>query len=274
MQDFNSKIAYITGGSSGIGLAVAKLLAAGGASILIFARRAQVLEEALLQIGKCRISPEQRFSCLPLDVSEREDVEAVLFRAVADFGVPDILINCAGKAKPNYYENIPYSQFDEIIKTDLYGTWNTTSLLVPLMKDRGGYIINVSSIAGFIGVFGYTDYAAAKFGVVGFSEALRSELKKYNIAVSVLCPPDTDTPGFAEENKTKPEETKAISSTARLMKAEDVAKALLKGMKKQEFIIIPNFDGKFTYIMKRLLPGLVEMVTDSQVKSVQKAKGK
>jgi short-subunit dehydrogenase len=142
------------------------------------------------------------------------------------------------------------------------------------MKDRGGYIINVSSIAGFIGVFGYTDYAAAKFGVVGFSEALRSELKKYNIAVSVLCPPDTDTPGFAEENKTKPEETKAISSTARLMKAEDVAKALLKGMKKQEFIIIPNFDGKFTYIMKRLLPGLVEMVTDSQVKSVQKAKGK
>jgi len=132
------------------------------------------------------------------------------------------------------------------------------------MKERGGYIVNVSSIVGFIGIFGYTDYAAAKFGVLGFSEALRSELKRYNIAVSVLCPPDTDTPGFAEENKTKPVETKAISASASLMKPADVAAALLKGMAKKEFIIIPNADGRFTYIMKRLLPGLVELVTDAQ----------
>jgi 3-dehydrosphinganine reductase len=140
------------------------------------------------------------------------------------------------------------------------------------MKERGGYIVNVSSIVGFLGIFGYTDYAAAKFGVIGLSEALRSEVKRYKIAVSVLCPPDTDTPGFVEENKTKPPETQVISASANLMKPEAVAAALFKGMARQEFIIIPNADGRFTYIMKRLFPWLVEMVTDSQVRSVQKKK--
>ena len=90
--------------------------------------------------------------------------------------------------------------------------------------------------------------------------------------MSVLCPPDTDTPGFVEENKTKPIETQVISATANLMKPQAVAAAMLKGMAKQEFIIIPNADGRFTYVMKRLFPWLVEMVTDSQVRKVQKTK--
>ena len=89
--------------------------------------------------------------------------------------------------------------------------------------------------------------------------------------MSVLCPPDTDTPGFAEENKTKPPETKAVSASASIMKPEAVASALIKGMAKGGFMIIPNADGNFTYIMKRLFPWLVDMVTDSQVKNVQKA---
>ena len=272
MKDFKDKLVYITGGSSGIGLATAKLMATNGASVIIFSRRQQILDEALKQIQSCGLSSGQKFAGRSMDVSKRDSVEAMLSSALAEFGVPDVLINCAGRAYPRYFEDITYQQFDETLKVDLYGTWNTASILVPLMKERGGYIVNVSSIAGFIGVFGYTDYAAAKFGVIGFSEALRSELKRYNIAVSVLCPPDTDTPGFVEENKTKPPETKAISATANVMKPEDVAKALLKGMAKKEFVIIPNIDGRFTYIMKRLLPGLVELVTDAQARKARQAK--
>ena len=130
--------------------------------------------------------------------------------------------------------------------------------------------MNTSSTVGFICTFDYTDYAAAKFGVLGFSEALRSEFKQYNVGVSVLSPPDTDTPGFVEENKTNPPETKAVSSAANIMKPEALAAALLKGIAKGEFIIIPDTDGKFTWIMKRWLPWLVDMVTDSQVRDTQK----
>jgi 3-dehydrosphinganine reductase len=272
MKDFKDKLVYITGGSSGIGLATAKLMATRGANVIIFSRQQQVRDEALKQIQSCGVFGEQKFAGRSMDVSKRDSVENVLSSVLAEFGVPDVLINCAGRAYPRYFEDITYQQFDETLKVDLYGTWNTASILVPLMKERGGYIVNVSSLVGFIGVFGYTDYAAAKFGVIGFSEALRSELKRYNIVVSVLCPPDTDTPGFVEENKTKPPETKAISATANVMKPEDVAKALLKGMAKKKFVIIPNVDGRFTYIMKRLLPGLVELVTDAQARKARQEK--
>jgi 3-dehydrosphinganine reductase len=274
MKDYNGKIVYLTGGSSGIGLATAKMLAQKGAHVAIFARRQQVMEDAVKEISACRCMPEQKFYSAVLDVSRHEDVDKVLQKAVSDFGIPDVLINCAGRAKPGYFAEIPYAQFDETIKIDLYGAWSTCSFLVPLMKKRGGYIVNVSSICGFIGVFGYSDYSAAKFGVMGFSEALRSEVKPQGITVSVLCPPDTDTPGFAEENKTKPPETKEIEGTAGLMKPEQVASALLKGMGKGEFMIIPGAESKFTYVMKRLFPWLVDMVMDSQIRTVQKNKVK
>jgi len=269
MRDFKDKVVYITGGSSGIGLAFAKLMAAKGAVVIIFARRRQALDEALKEVSASGGAAGRKHACIVMDVADREQVKSVLAGAVAEYGVPDVLVNCAGRAIPRYFEDVSYEQFDETLKVDLYGTWNTTSVLAPLMKERGGYIVNVSSIVGFVGIFGYTDYAAAKFGVMGFSEALRSELKRYNIAVSVLCPPDTDTPGFAEENKTKPPETKAISASASLMKPADVALSLLKGMAKKESIIIPNADGRFTHIMKRLLPGLVELVTDAQARKAQ-----
>jgi 3-dehydrosphinganine reductase len=270
MKDFAGKTVYITGGSSGIGLASARLLAQKGASVAIFARRQDVLEEAARQVSQCCINDEQRFYYAVMDVSQHEEVNSVLRKAVDDFGVPDVLINCAGRALPCCCEDVTYEQFDSTIKVDLYGTWNTCSFLVPLMKKKGGYIVNVSSIVGFVGVFGYTDYAAAKFGVMGFSEALRSELKPCGVTVSVLCPPDTDTPGFAEENKTKPPETRAVSAAANIMKPEQVAAALLKGMEGGQFVIIPNADGKFTWVMKRLFPWLVDMVMDSQIRGVQK----
>lgn len=269
MKDFSGKTVYIMGGSSGIGLATANLLSGEGAHVIIFARRKKRLESALEEISGCRCSEEQRFCCVQMDVSIREQVAAAMSRAVSDFGVPEVLINFAGRAYPRIFEHITYEQFDNTMKINLYGTWNTVSALVPHMKERGGYIVNVSSQAGFIGVFGYTDYSASKFAIVGFSEALRSELKPYGITVSVLCPPDTDTPGFHEENKTKPEETKAISASAGLMQPDEVARALIKGMRKEDFIIVPGFDGKFTFMAKRLFPGLVEFIMDRTIRKVQ-----
>ena len=91
-----------------------------------------------------------------------------------------------------------------------------------------GRIVLVSSQAGQVGVFGYTSYCATKFALKGFAESLQMELARENIFVTVAYPPDTDTPGFAEENKTKPIETKLINETSALVSAEEVAKRILQ----------------------------------------------
>lgn len=270
MKNFKDSLVYITGGSSGIGLATAKLLAAEGASVIIFSRRQQVLDEAVVQIKSCGTSAKQKFAGRSMDVSQKDNVDSVLSSAVAEFGAPDVLINCAGRAYPRCFEDITYQQFDDTLKTNLYGIWNACSVLVPHMKAKGGAIVNVSSMAGFLGVFGYCDYAASKFAIVGFSESLKSELKKYNISVQVLCPPDTDTPGFATENLTKPEETKAISANAKALSSEDVARELINGIRKNTFMIVPGFDGKLTHFLKRHMPFIIDIFMDSAIKKTQK----
>jgi short-subunit dehydrogenase len=208
---------------------------------------------------------------MQLDVSDNAAVNKTMDRAIRDFGAPKLLINCAGRAYPRHFESITYEQFDETMRVNMYGIWNTCAALVPHMKERGGAIVNTSSMVGFIGVFGYTDYAASKFAVVGFSEALKSELKRFNISVQVLCPPDTDTPGFAVENQTKPAETKAISAAARVMSADDVARHLVRHIRRGTFMIIPGMDGKIAFISKRLVPRIVEYVMD---RDIRKAQGK
>lgn len=273
MKDYRGKIVYMVGGSSGIGLSAAKLFAQAGAHVIIFARRKEILKKALAEIESCAASKRgQRFDCKPLDITDNKLVGKVMREALANFGAPNVLVNCAGRAFPRYFENITYEQFDETMKINIYGIRNVTAALLPAMKEKGGQIVNVSSMCGFLGVFGYTDYSASKFAVVGFSEALKSEVRASGIDVSVLCPPDTDTPGFETENLTKPDETRAISAGARIMSPDEVAAAMIAGMEKKNFIIIPGFDGKLTYLMKRLLPAVVEKFMDSAVKKIQAQK--
>jgi 3-dehydrosphinganine reductase len=266
---YEGLIVYITGGSSGIGLAIAKLLASKGSHIVIFSRHVDTLKKAVEDIqGHCS-STSQRISYMVLDVSQREMAQKILPEAVNQFGPPDIIINSAGTSHPQEFGDITFNQFDEIIRVNLYGTWNTIDILLPHIKAKKGYIVNVSSIAGFVGVFGMTAYSASKYAVIGFSEALRSELKRYDVTVSVLCPPDVRTPMLEKANKIKPQEAKAISATAAIMEPEDVAKALIKQMASGDFLIIPGASGKFTNIMKRYFPWLAEWVIDRKIRGAR-----
>lgn len=268
LKNFINKNVYIVGGSSGIGLAAAKLFAEMGSNVFIFSRSESKLKSAVRDIKEGRLSSRQKVSYMKLDVTIPGDVKKLMKESVGSFGVPDVLINCAGRAIPHYFEEITYKLFDDTMKTNLYGTWNVIQSLYPYMKKQGGHIVNVSSMAGFIGIFGLADYTASKYSVIGLSEALRSEFKSDKINVSVLCPPDTDTPGFEEENKTKPDETKAATGGAGLLKPERVAHSLVKGIIKNKFIIIPGLNGKFVYIMKRFFPGIVEYFLNLSIKKV------
>jgi 3-dehydrosphinganine reductase len=269
MTDFDSTLAFIPGGSTGIGLAIAKRLAARGADVALFARRAAPLEAAAEAVRRVRKRDSQRVVWRQLDVADAQHVKDVFGAAVEELGAPDVLINCAGRAIPDYFERVSLSQLEESMRVNFYGCWHAVSALLPHLRGRHAYIVNVSSLAGLIGVFGYTDYAASKFAVVGFSEALRSELAPLGITVSVLCPPDTRTPGFERENATKPAETHAVSAGASILSADAVADALLAGMARRRFIIIPGRAGRFGYLIKRLFPRLVDWVMDRQIRSAQ-----
>lgn len=266
MGDYGEKNVFVMGGSSGIGLAAARLFARRGANVMIFARRHNVLKEAMHEVETARVSDSQRFSSAAVDVSDYDEVLDVMSRAVSEFGTPQVLVNSAGIAYPDYFWNISLIKFNEIVQTNLYGTRNVIDCLLPSMKKEGGHIVNVSSMAGLIGIFGYTAYSASKYAVVGFSECLRSELKPCGITVSVLCPPDTDTPQLKEEERTKPAETRAIAGSAGIMNPDRVVRAMVKGMEKGKFIIIPGIEGKLIYLIKRLFPAMVERFMDWKIK--------
>ena len=267
---FTRQLVYIVGGSTGIGLETGKIIAKSGGNLVIFARNEEKLRSAIQSFDMLKKDSQQQFSYHVLDVSKYDDVRKMMEKCVVDHGVPTLLINCAGRALPHKFDEISYTQLDDTMKINFYGIWNVCSCLVPYMKQNGGYIVNTASMAGFMGIFGYTDYSASKFAIMGFSEALRSELKSSNIGVSVLCPPDTNTPGFQTENLTKPKETQAISAGTKIMTAEQVARGLLNGIMKQQSVIIPSFDGKMTYFLKRIWPSLVEYYMDKTIAKSKK----
>ncbi len=268
-RDFIGANAYITGGSSGIGFAVACAMVELGSNVLLVARDEQKLARAAALLEGRKNDNGQRIDWLSLDIGDWQQLNSLLPEKVKSFGPPDILVNSAGMACTHYFEKIDYQDFAGVINTNLMGTWGVTRALVKYLKERRGYIVNVSSSLGFIGSFGYTAYAPSKFGIVGFSEALRPEVKPFGVRVSVLCPADTDTPQLVEDRRNMLPEVRAINGTVGLMQPEEVAKDLIKGMMKERFMIIPGFMNKITYLVKRLAPWLPNLVMDGIVKNVQ-----
>jgi len=269
-RDFIGANAYITGGSSGIGFAIACKMVELGSNVLLIARDEQKLAQSAALLEERKNSNGQRFDWLSLDITQWQRVKSLLPEKVKTFGPPDILVNSAGIAYTHYFEKIDYQRFTEVINTNLMGTWGVTRALVQYLKERRGYIVNVASTLGFAGSFGYTAYAPSKFGIVGFSESLRPELKPFGVRISVLCPADTDTPQLVEDRRNKLPEVRAINAGAGLMQPEEVAKVLIKGMIKERFMIIPGFMNKIAYLAKRLAPWLLNLVIDTLVKSGQR----
>ncbi|MFW5710727.1 MAG: SDR family oxidoreductase [Spirochaetota bacterium] len=258
MYKFPFQKALITGGSSGIGLAIAKKMVEYGLDVVLVARDPKKLAAAEEQLNAAAVAAKRkvRIMTAAVDVADRKMVENSLVPLCKNGNVPDLVINCAGMAYPNYFERIDSDVFDKTVQINLTGTWNILKAVVPMMQ-AGGYIVNVSSVSGFVGTFGYTAYSATKFGIIGLSEALRNEMAPRGIGVSVLCPPDTDTPQLEQENLTKPPETRAISGNGGKMQPVHVAEAMIAGVRKRKFYIIPGIQSKLIFLIKRLFPGFI-----------------
>ena len=270
---YQGKTALITGGSSGIGLALARRLLEYGASVTLLARDQQKLNDAkasLLSINSGYI-----VNTISADVTEVESLRAILADFQEQHGTPDILINSAGVARPGYVEELPLEVYRWTMDIDYHGTVNMVKLLLPGMLERGsGHIINLSSMAGVVGIFGYTAYSGAKFAVKGFSDVLRSELKPRGIKVSVVFPPDTKTPQLDWEDQFKPEETRIISGTSKPISPDEVASWTLKQAAKGKYAIVPGGEAKLLYLLATRLGDWVYPIIDMMVKDAIRKKSK
>ncbi|MXN64645.1 SDR family NAD(P)-dependent oxidoreductase [Stappia sp. GBMRC 2046] len=231
--------AFITGGSSGIGLALAERLAGKGHDLALFARRRGALEEA--RDSLVSKFPGRRIEIFSVDVSEGDEVGAAVAAAVERMGAPGWAIANAGIARPGLFMEQPLEDHLEQMRTNYFGALQFSRDCVQAMAAAGGgRLVFVSSGAAFFGIHGYSAYAPSKFAMRGLAEVLRVELAPHDISVTLAYPPDTDTPQLVMESKTKPAATKAITAGGGLWPAGRVAEKIVAGADRGKFIVAPG----------------------------------
>lgn len=269
MADFTDAHAVVTGGSSGIGLSVARQLAERGARVSLVARRQALLDEA----GESLSAAGHRMQTVAVDVADRPAVTAALGELASSFGPCDVLVTSAGMVQPGYFAALTDDVFRETMEVDYFGTlWPIRAVVPSMAERRTGSIVGVSSGAGLVGVFGYAAYSPAKFAVRGLLEVLRCELAPYGIHVGCACPPDTDTPQLAYENEFKPPETAAISGAITPLTADRVAASIVRGIEKRRFLIAPDWQTRLLARVAGLVPGTLHSGFDRKVRKVQRAR--
>ncbi|HSS21119.1 MAG TPA: SDR family oxidoreductase [Pyrinomonadaceae bacterium] len=190
-MQLNGKVAIVTGGTKGIGRGIAAALLDAGVNVCLSARNAAEVEETSRALAKNTAARVTGFVC---DVRDHAQVKSLIAHAVAEFGALDILVNNAGVGKFATVETMPVEDFRAILETNLFGVFYCCHEAIPHLKQGdGGYIINISSLAGANPHPQMAAYNASKFGLNGFSEALMQEVRHDGIKVSYIMPGSVNT---------------------------------------------------------------------------------
>ena len=254
----------IVGGSEGIGLAAATEVARRGGSVTIVARRSEPLAAAAATVSRHATGSSQVVETIAVDARDEAAVDTAFGDLVERRGIPDVLVNNVGYADPRYVEEYTAQDFRDSLETNVMGQVTPTLALLPhLLRAGRGHVVNVSSMLGYFAIMGYAAYAPSKFAVVGFSEALRHELRPRGITVGVLYPPDTLTPGYERENVHKPPECLAMSEGSKTLTAAQVARALVDGIETRAAHILPG-DAGMVWRVQRYAPGVLRLILDRQ----------
>ena len=224
MGKLDDKIAIVTGGGSGIGQSIALGLAREGCDVALCGRRLEPLQETVRQIEALG----RRARALSVDVSRGEAVQGFVDEVVKVFGRVDILVNNAGVTRDNLLIRMTEEQWDEVLTTNLKGAFLFGKAVArPMMKQRGGSIVQISSIIGLIGNAGQCNYAASKAGLIALTQSMAKELASRNIRVNAVAP------GFIVSQMTDalPEAVRekmlAEIPLGRFGAGEDIAKAVV-----------------------------------------------
>ncbi|CAG9855536.1 unnamed protein product [Phyllotreta striolata] len=253
-KSIKGKHVVIIGGSSGIGRSTARVAAKTGAHVTIMARNKDKLEETKKYLNSQLRSNEQIITTVSVDVSNYEDLEKCLNDVELEIGPIYMLINCAGLAICGNVEDFSLQQIKQLVDINFLGSLYSVKAVVPKFKERQeGIIVLTGSQVSLMGMFGYSVYSSTKFALRGLAESLYMEVKPYNISVTLALPPDTDTPGFENENKTKPLETKLISEVGGLVDPDVVAERLMQDALTGKFF---SYVGMESFILTTLCTGM------------------
>ncbi|KAM3964899.1 LOW QUALITY PROTEIN: 3-ketodihydrosphingosine reductase [Aphomia sociella] len=257
-RDLKQKHVVITGGSSGIGKAAAIEAAKLGAHVTIIGRDVEKLKLAINEItSQCLDRNVQKIQYASLDVtSNYESIAKCLATLEADVAPIFMLVNCAGMCICGKFEDMKAEDIKLMIDLNYFGTAYPTKYVLSGMKKRNeGLIVFVASEAAFIGIYGYSAYSGAKWALRGLAESIQMELVGTAVRLTVSFPPDTDTPGFKNEELTKPKETKLISGSAGLHSPEEIGKELIHDAMNGKIYSVYSTSGK---LLSLLFGGSVE----------------
>ena len=243
--------AFITGGSSGIGLEIARGLASKGHGLALFARDAGRLQDVVRTLKS--EFPDILITAYPTDVAQQSMLDAAVQAAIRDHGAPSWAVANAGIAEPGLFLDQPLEVFETHMSVNYMGALYFAKSVAPAMKETGGHMVFVSSGAAFFGIYGYSAYAPPKFAMRGLAEVLRVELKPHDITVTLAYPPDTDTPMLAQEEKTKPDATKAITESGGKWSAQDVANLIIRRARRGKFTVAPGLQMRLLLSLHSLL---------------------
>jgi 3-oxoacyl-[acyl-carrier protein] reductase len=191
MSNIEGKSAIVTGASRGIGFVIARALLERGGRVFICARNAGEVQQSVATLRQEH--DDAHVYGTACDVRTYESVREMFREARDTFGAPDILVNNAGVGSYNRVEQMPVEEWNATVETNLSGVFYCCHEALPLMKGRGGYIINIGSLAGKNASPGMAAYCASKFGLIGFSEALMQEVRYDHIRVSYVMPGSVNT---------------------------------------------------------------------------------
>lgn len=223
-MNFNGKVAIVTGGSRGIGRAITEALASRGADILVADIQEELARTTAEEVSK---TTNQKVVPFKVDVSNLSNTQEMVDFALDQFKKVDILVNNAGVTRDNLIMRMSEDEWDAVINVNLKGVFNCSkSIIRPMMRQRYGRIVNISSVSGLAGQVGQTNYSASKAGVIGFTKALAREVASRNITVNAIAPgfiPTALTTDLPEDLKTS---ILGITPLGRMGKLEEVAFAV------------------------------------------------
>ena len=272
-ERFRGRNVLITGGSSGIGLETAVIFGKLGANLFLVARNQGRLAEAAETIRR-RVGTGSQVVTLPADVGAREEIEGVIHTVGREYGGLHTLINNAGMFISGRVKDSSVEDLEQIMMVNYFGMVFASKAAWPYLKAAGrGHIGFVASVAGYLGMIGYGGYAPTKFAVAGLAECLRMEAAEDGIGVTIVFPPDTDTPQLHYENETALPENLALKQGSRVLPPELVAEKFVNGIVNNQFEVMCSLESRFYRWMKATWPGLYFWVLDGIVARDRRRRG-
>ncbi|NWG35785.1 MAG: SDR family oxidoreductase [Chloroflexi bacterium] len=255
--DLRNKVVLITGASSGFGQDASRLFAEEGCKVVLAARRLERLQELASRIQ----DRGGEAIAVPADVTNRDEINVMVKSAIDLYGQIDILFNNAGFGRLSWLERLdPDRDIETQIQVNLTGLIQTTRAVLPYMlQRRSGHIINMSSVAGWIAPSTYSIYSAAKFGVRGFTDALRREVQPFGIRVSGIYPGPARTE-FGQHTGNHPMKHSVLRKYFRSMTSEYVAQRVVDLARRPRRAVIIPWYYRIALFADRTMPWLVDWI--------------